>query len=113
MITLGIEKSTLIRYTVRIINFPMFIISILVALIFYILYKIFGAYEYFNSAIGFDQAGNALLGGNPDQTISGRLGKRILNKNDNCIWCIKLCKVLSWFFNEDYHCLSSIDENET
>lgn len=34
----------------------------------------FGRWLY-NVAIGFDQLGNAVTGGNPDETISSRLGK--------------------------------------
>lgn len=94
----------------RIFHFIPFLIVFALALIWYILYKIFKREELIQTAIGFDQTGNAMFGGNPDHTVSGRLGRKI--REQNCKSCEIFCKILSWFFNEDYHCINSIEADE-
>ncbi len=51
-----------------------------------------------NLFIAGDQLANAILGGNPDRTISGRLGKRLLKGRESCAFCFLLsgwiCRLL-------------------
>ena len=61
--------------------------------------------------IGIDQLFNALLGGNPDMTMSGRMGKRII-KGDATKVEIMLCRLLSVVFFDPKHCVTSIELDE-
>jgi len=66
----------------------------------------------FNLLIAIDQLFNALLGGNPDQTLSGRMGRRIQQGRATKleVW---LCKILSKIDPyTDRHCIESIDKDE-
>jgi hypothetical protein len=68
---------------------------------------------FYNLGVGVDQLFNAILGGNPDQTVSGRLGKRI-QEGKATKFEIVLCRILS--FLDPYtnrHCVDSIDIDET
>jgi len=60
-----------------------------------------------NLLISIDQLGNTLLGGDPDETISSRMGKRA-RKGDRLGICV--CKVLDVF--EKDHCEKSIERDE-
>ena len=51
-------------------------------------------------AVSFDQTANALVGGLPDMTLSGRMGKAIME--GRCKLCIPICWLLSKFDKE--HC---------
>ena len=62
-----------------------------------------------NVAIGIDQLANAFLFGNPDQTVSGRLGYLIHFKNKNNRFYVTICKILNIFFRQSNHCLESIE----
>ncbi len=59
--------------------------------------------------ISLDQVLNTLLGGNPDMTISGRIGWRLVQQkaSKSEIW---LCRFLRVF--EDEHCIKSIEIDE-
>jgi hypothetical protein len=58
-----------------------------------------------NLLISIDQLVNALLGGDPDETVSSRCGKRT-----NCRFCKWLCDLLHKL---DYrHCEESIEQDE-
>lgn len=59
-----------------------------------------------NVLIGIDQLGNAIIGGDPDHTISGRLGKA----EGRCKICRGICKVLGWI--DKGHCEKSIEWDE-
>lgn len=63
----------------------------------------------FNVLIAIDQFGNALLGGDPDETISSRLGK-IMAKRKRC----RICRLICWLLNkiDPNHCANSIEEDE-
>jgi hypothetical protein len=69
---------------------------------------------FWNIGISIDQFANAITGGDPDETISSRLGKC----KENGSWiCTKICKVLTkiWNFfgaNQDGHCIESIERDE-
>jgi hypothetical protein len=62
-----------------------------------------------NILISFDQFCNTLLGGDPDETISSRMGKH-LAKHDKCPFCNMLCRFLNLFQKD--HCIKSIEEDE-
>jgi hypothetical protein len=63
--------------------------------------------SYFkNVLIGLDQLANALLAGDPDETISSRLGK----KQSNCKVCFFICRVLHVL--DPNHCKNSIEKDE-
>lgn len=59
-----------------------------------------------NILIAIDQLFNALLAGDPDETISSRCGKMV-NSNK---FCKHLCKLLNKI--DKRHCKKSIEEDE-
>lgn len=61
-----------------------------------------------NFLIAVDQLINTILGGVPDETISSRMGKRVVKKN--CKVCKVICRILDLF--EKDHCIKSIEEDE-
>lgn len=61
-----------------------------------------------NLFIAIDQFFNALLLGDPDETISSRMGKHM--RNGHCRLCLKICK---WLHKLDpEHCQKSIENDE-
>ena len=60
-----------------------------------------------NWLILLDLAGNTLLGGDPQETISSRLGKAA---KDGSKLAYYACRCLAWF--DKQHCLGSIDKDE-
>jgi hypothetical protein len=61
-----------------------------------------------NLLISIDQLLNTILAGDPDETISSRMGKRV--KKKNCKVCKVLCRFLDLF--EKDHCYKSIEKDE-
>jgi hypothetical protein len=61
---------------------------------------------FWNILISIDQFGNTVIGGDPDETISSRMGKR----KDTCKVCYWLCKLLSVV--DHRHCVKSIEADE-
>jgi hypothetical protein len=61
-----------------------------------------------NVLIAIDQFFNAVLGGDPDETMSSRMGKRVLRKD--CRFCKLICGILNVF--EKDHCFKSIERDE-
>ena len=59
----------------------------------------------FNILISIDQLINTILGGCPDETISSRMGKHVVKK-DNFI-CNIICKLLNLI--DENHCVKSIE----
>lgn len=59
--------------------------------------------RYWRVAIGFDQTGNAVLGGNPDETLSSRAA-RAMNRGER--WGCILCKLLDHVQKD--HCQKSL-----
>lgn len=61
-----------------------------------------------NVLIAVDQLGNALLGGDPDETLSSRMGKAI--RDGRC----RLCRPVCWLLNriDPGHCQNSIEADE-
>jgi len=60
-----------------------------------------------NWLILIDQAFNVLLGGDPDETMSSRMGKFV--ERDKCKFCLWTCKFLNLF--EDDHCAKSVERD--
>lgn len=56
--------------------------------------------------IGLDQLGNTLVGGNPDETISSRIGWIKRNHGGEVPWHHPVARVLDW-------CLDKIDPNHS
>lgn len=71
--------------------------------------------KYFvNIAIALDQTLNAVLGGDPDETISSRLGKCKQKGNK---FCIKVCAILTKIWKkfgskQKGHCIEAIEADE-
>jgi hypothetical protein len=61
-----------------------------------------------NLLITVDQLLNTILGGDPDETMSSRMGKDI--REGRCKICKGICYLLN-FFEKD-HCKVSIEEDE-
>ena len=59
-----------------------------------------------NIAIGIDQLGNAILRGDPDETVSSRAAKA---RNRGELWGCYLCAFLDWL--DPDHCTSSIEKD--
>lgn len=56
----------------------------------------------FNNLLAFDRQLNALLGGDPEMTISGRMGRSI--RLGHCYLCRPVCWVLNKLFKQKDHC---------
>lgn len=63
----------------------------------------------YNILIGIDQLANAILGGDPDETISSRMGKHLVKKQ-NCLICKFLCGLLNLI--DPNHCIDAIEKDE-
>jgi hypothetical protein len=63
--------------------------------------------------VAIDQLGNAWLGGNPDETISSRVGRAAIAGRR---WALVLERVIDWLFLHlcglPQHCRSSIEWDE-
>lgn len=64
---------------------------------------------FWNVAIAIDQFFNALTNGDPDETISSRMGKK-LAKHEQCPFCNWVCKILNKI--DKNHCQKSIEKDE-
>ena len=64
---------------------------------------------FWNILISIDQLANTLCGGDPDETISSRIGKRIRNGKPNFI-TRALGSFLNWI--DRNHCEESIEPDE-
>jgi len=62
-----------------------------------------------NLLISVDQLFNTVLGGYPDETMSSRMGKRLVTKKD-CVVCVVLCRLLGYI--DENHCKESIEWDE-
>ena len=65
---------------------------------------------FWNILVGIDQLGNAITGGDPDETISSRLGKVVVKKAEtsNIAWIV--CYLLSLVDSD--HCQEAIEPDE-
>lgn len=62
---------------------------------------------FWNILISLDQFGNAVTGGDPDETISSRAAKAMQKGR---VWGCILCRLLDLF--ERDHCAKSLDTTE-
>jgi len=71
--------------------------------------RIFGAARLWavNIAIAFDQLANALIGGDPDETISSRAGKA---RRRGAPWACLLCGLLDMI--DPRHCAKAREDDE-
>ena len=67
-----------------------------------------------NILIGIDQLGNAILGGDPDETISSRLGKMKVKHGGKIPWYRPLSKIVDWGLDkiDPNHSVDAIEEDE-
>jgi len=67
-----------------------------------------------NILIGIDQLGNALLAGDPDETISSRIGKMKLRYGGTIPWRRPLTKVIDYALDkiDPNHSIDAIEEDE-
>lgn len=64
---------------------------------------------FWNILIAIDQLANALLAGDPDETISSRLGKKV--REGRCTFCYWIC--IHFLHRLDpNHCQKSIEDDE-
>lgn len=63
---------------------------------------------FWNLLIAVDQFANTILGGDPDETISSRMGKHV--KEGKCKFCKLICLLLDKI--DPGHCDSSIESDE-
>lgn len=73
--------------------------------------RVLGKY-LLNILIAVDQLANTILGGDPDETISSRLGKWKRCKTPG--WRRKTSRFICWCLHplDRNHCLKSIEEDE-
>ena len=67
-----------------------------------------------NILIGLDQFGNAILGGDPDETISSRLGKMKIRYGGSIPWYRPLSKIVDWGLDkiDPGHSIDAIEHDE-
>jgi hypothetical protein len=67
-----------------------------------------------NILIGIDQLGNAILGGDPDETISSRLGKLKVKHGGRIPWYRPLSKTVDYFLDkiDPNHSVDAIEADE-
>ena len=63
----------------------------------------------FRIAIAIDQLGNTLLGGRPDETISGNVGYNAMQGKRWALWAEK---VINFIMRSPTHCRDSIEYDE-
>ena len=64
--------------------------------------------------ISIDQLGNTLLGGDPDETISSRLGKLKLKHSGTIPWYRPLSKIIDYGLDkiDPNHSIDAIEDDE-
>ena len=67
-----------------------------------------------NVLISIDQFGNTVFGGDPDETISSRLGKMKKKHGGSIPWYRPLSKIIAWGCNQvdTDHCEDAIENDE-
>lgn len=61
-----------------------------------------------NIWVSADQFMNTVLGGDPDETISSRMGKKVAQSK--CVLCKLVCRLLDRI--QINHCIKSIEQDE-
>jgi len=64
---------------------------------------------FFRIAISIDQLGNTILGGRPDETISGNVG---YNAAQGKKWALICEKIINFIMRSKTHCRDSIEYDE-
>jgi len=67
-----------------------------------------------NLLISIDQLGNTVTGGDPDETISSRLGKLKVKHGGKVPWSHPLAKVIDWGLDkiDTNHSIDAIEKDE-
>ena len=67
-----------------------------------------------NILLGIDQLGNCILGGDPDETISSRLGKLKRKHGGRIPWSRPVSKVIDFLLEkiDPNHCTDAIEHDE-
>ena len=67
-----------------------------------------------NILISIDQLGNTITGGDPDETISSRLGKMKVKHGGRIPWYRPLSKVVDWGLDkiDPNHSIDAIEQDE-
>jgi len=67
-----------------------------------------------NILISIDQLGNTILGGDPDETISSRLGKLKVKHGGKIPWRRPASKIIDWGLDkiDSNHSIDAIEEDE-
>lgn len=86
---------------------PFVLLAAIVALIGYVVAVVMAPKVAFNTALSLDQAANAALHGDPDESISSRAGKA---KRRGDRWGCILCKLLDAIVPN--HCEDAIEFDE-
>ena len=71
--------------------------------------------KYFlNFLISIDQLGNTICGGDPDETISSRLGKIKVKHGGKIPWKKPLAKIIDWGLDkiDPGHSIDAIEKDE-
>ncbi len=64
---------------------------------------------FFRILVSIDQLTNTLLGGRPDETISGNVG---YNAKEGKLWALRTEKVINFLLRSPTHCRDSIEYDE-
>lgn len=64
---------------------------------------------FFRVLVSIDQFDNTLLGGRPDETISGNVG---YNAKQGKPWALKAEKIINFIMRSPTHCRDSIEYDE-
>ena len=65
---------------------------------------------FWNILIAIDQLANAILAGNPDETISSRCGKKVRDHGRKYKLAYYLCRILHPI--DKNHCFDAIEDDE-
>ncbi len=67
-----------------------------------------------NILISIDQLGNTILGGDPDETISSRIGRFKFAHDGKIPWTAPLLKIIDWCLDkiDPNHCIDAIEGDE-
>ena len=67
-----------------------------------------------NILISIDQLGNTIAGGDPDETISSRLGKMKVKHGGRIPWTRPVSKIIDWGLDkiDPNHSIDAIEQDE-
>lgn len=67
-----------------------------------------------NNLMSLDQLGNSLLGGDPDETISSRIGKLKVKHGGDIPWSLPITKITDWILDkiDPNHSIDAIEGDE-